>query len=89
MKKLFFVITAIFLFALVTNAQTKKDGTPDMRYKANKETYNNTYSSPSQQTIMLARQSKQRTIQPVYQGQTHKVSHGGSYPGRVNSHHKN
>jgi hypothetical protein len=34
------------LFAFAANAQTKKDGTPDMRYKANKETYGNTYSTP-------------------------------------------
>ena len=88
MKKLFFVIIAIFLFALVSNAQTKKDGTPDMRYKANKETYNNTYSSPPRQTIMRTRQSQSRTVRPVYDGQTHTVSHGGSYPGSVNSHHK-
>lgn len=50
MKRLFFVITAIFLFVLGTNAQTKKDGTPEMRYEANKGTYNNTYSSPPRQT---------------------------------------
>lgn len=89
MKKLFLIISAIFLFVLGTDAQTKKDGTPDMRYKANKETYNNTYSSPSQRTITPTSQSQTRTIRPVYSGQTHTVSHGGSYPGSVNSHHKN
>lgn len=30
------------------NAQTKKDGTPDMRYS--KQTYGNTYSTPSNST---------------------------------------
>ncbi|MEO9257902.1 MAG: hypothetical protein ABI207_05945 [Crocinitomicaceae bacterium] len=72
-----------------TSAQTKKDGTPDMRYKANKETYNSTYSPPARQTIRSNSQSETRTIRPVYSGQTHTVSHGGSYPGSVNSHHKN
>lgn len=35
-------------FASLASAQTKKDGTPDMRYKVNKETYGTpSYSSPS------------------------------------------
>lgn len=29
------------------NAQYKKDGTPDMRYKSNQQTYGSSYSSPS------------------------------------------
>jgi hypothetical protein len=50
MKK-FFSITAIMLLMILgVNAQTKKDGTPDMRYKANKETYGNTYSTPNYST---------------------------------------
>lgn len=43
----------IFLFTCLTmglKAQLKKDGTPDMRYKANKEIYGNSYSSPSYST---------------------------------------
>lgn len=40
----------VALFTLNVNAQTKKDGTPDMRYKANKETYINSYSTPSYST---------------------------------------
>ena len=43
-------IVAIFAFTFLTinlSAQLKKDGTPDMRFKANKETYGNSYSSPS------------------------------------------
>lgn len=35
------------MMALGANAQTKKDGTPDMRYKANKEAYGNSYSTPT------------------------------------------
>ena len=89
MKKLFSVITVIFLFVFVANAQTKKNGMPDMRYKANKETYNNTYSSPTLQTTTSNKPSQAGTIRPVYDGQTHTESHGGSYPGSINSHHKN
>jgi hypothetical protein len=47
MKKL--LITAGFMFAitLAAQAQYKKDGTPDMRFKENKERYGNPYSTPS------------------------------------------
>lgn len=42
--------TITLLFALLLSfalfAQTKKDGTPDMRYRANKQAYGNTYSTP-------------------------------------------
>jgi hypothetical protein len=47
MKKKNIILTTITFFTLGVNAQTKKDGTPDMRYKANKETYGNSYSTPS------------------------------------------
>ena len=43
----------ILLFTCLTiglKAQLKKDGTPDMRYKANKEIYGNSYSTPSYST---------------------------------------
>ncbi len=50
MKKLILISFTLILFAFSSNAQTKKDGTPDMRYKANKQTYGNTYSSPSYST---------------------------------------
>ncbi len=47
------ILTTLFTvscFAL--NAQTKKDGTPDMRYKANQQTYQSTpsYTTPSNST---------------------------------------
>ena len=34
MKKLILISFTLILFAFSSNAQTKKDGTPDMRYKA-------------------------------------------------------
>jgi hypothetical protein len=74
MKKIFFAIVLTALFSLGITAQTKKDGTPDMRYKSNKETYSNPSTSNSR---------------PVYSGQTHTESHGGTYQGSTNSHHKN
>lgn len=50
MKKLLFIFATMMLIALGVNAQTKKDGTPDMRYKANKEAYGSGYSTPSYST---------------------------------------
>lgn len=50
MKQLFFTILAGLLFALPVSAQFKKDGTPDMRYKANRQTYGSTYTYPSVST---------------------------------------
>lgn len=46
MKKAIFTLAFALLCAVGVTAQTKKDGTPDMRYKANKETYGNSYSTP-------------------------------------------
>ena len=51
MKKLLTLI-AITILGFNANAQLKKDGSPDMRFKANKEAYgnsgsNSSYSSPS------------------------------------------
>lgn len=50
MKKTLLIFAAMVLLALGVNAQTKKDGTPDMRYNANKQTYGGTYSTPSYST---------------------------------------
>ncbi|MCB0729366.1 MAG: hypothetical protein KDD00_18025, partial [Ignavibacteriae bacterium] len=50
MKKLIFSVAFTLFCVFGVKAQTKKDGTPDMRYKANKETYGNSYSSPSYST---------------------------------------
>jgi hypothetical protein len=47
MKKTLFIISVLTLCSLVVSAQTKKDGTPDMRYKANKQSNSKTsYSAP-------------------------------------------
>lgn len=47
MNKLFLSLTFILTVATFANAQFKKDGTPDMRYSQNKQTYSNSYSYPS------------------------------------------
>ena len=47
MNKLFLSLTFILTIATFANAQYKKDGTPDMRYSQNKQTYSNSYSYPS------------------------------------------
>lgn len=39
MKRIFLIFAAVILLALGVNAQTKKDGTPDRRYKVNKQTH--------------------------------------------------
>ena len=50
MKKTFLTLTVLTLLSMSVSALTKKDGTPDMRYKANKQTYGNSYSTPSYST---------------------------------------
>lgn len=51
MKKSLFILTILALFSFSVSAQTKKDGTPDMRYKANKQTYSSpSYSAPKTST---------------------------------------
>ncbi|HOM04644.1 MAG TPA: hypothetical protein PLU67_04015 [Candidatus Kapabacteria bacterium] len=50
MKTTLLIFAATLLLSLSVSAQTKKDGTPDMRYKANKQTYGTTYSTPSYST---------------------------------------
>jgi hypothetical protein len=85
MKKLLFLFAAITLFALDSSAQTKKDGTPDMRYRANKEAYGNTYSTPapapSYSTPAPTYSAPSSTSGPAYGGGTHTESHGGTYVG--------
>ncbi len=73
MKKSFFILAIMALLSLGANAQTKKDGTPDMRYKANKETYGNSYSTPSYSTP--------KTSTPTYsEPKTERnYSNGGQY----------
>ena len=47
MKKRKLVSIALIFFAVLASAQYKKDGTPDMRYKSNRDTYGSSYSTPS------------------------------------------
>ena len=47
MKKTSLIIFSLLLVSLGAIAQFKKDGTPDMRYKSNKEIYGGSYSTPS------------------------------------------
>lgn len=60
MKKLFFLTVMLTITALGVNAQTKKDGTPDMRYKVNKEMYGNSYSTPSYSTPSYSQPKQER-----------------------------
>ncbi len=43
-------LSALLVFAFITNAQTKKDGTPDMRYGVNKQSYGSHHSTKSYNT---------------------------------------
>ncbi len=78
MKKLILTIAITTFFSIGISAQNKKDGTPDMRYSANKETYNTSNST-----------SSSTNSSPIYSGSEHTESHGGTYQGSTNSHHKN
>ena len=80
MKKTFFLFAAMSLCAFAANAQTKRDGTPDMRYCANKETYGNSYSAPSRSYSAPAPvYSAPSSSGPEYGGGRHTESHGGTY----------
>jgi hypothetical protein len=46
-KRINLALTVFMFLAISVSAQTKKDGTPDMRYKANKKTYGNSSSAPN------------------------------------------
>lgn len=73
MKRAFLIVTTLALLSLGVNAQTKKDGTPDMRYKENKETYGNGFSTPSY--------SPSKTYSPTYYEpkKERNYSNGGQY----------
>jgi hypothetical protein len=50
MNKTFLFATMLTGFFFSANAQFKKDGTPDMRFSANKQTYGSSYSAPTYNT---------------------------------------
>ena len=45
--KYFILLAASFLMSVTAQAQLKKDGTPDMRYRENRQMYGSSYTSPS------------------------------------------
>lgn len=68
MKKTLLILAAMSLFVFGVNAQTKKDGTPDMRYKANKQTYSTPRSStPKTTTPRNYNNGGQYRVQKGYQ----------------------
>ncbi len=74
MKKLTcFVIFSLFM--VMAYAQTKKDGTPDMRFKVNKEMYGTTptYSQPSYTS------PKVESREVDYTPPTRNYDNGGEY----------
>lgn len=55
------------MFAVGVNAQTKKDGTPEIRYKSNKQTYSTpTYSAPKTTTPRNYNNGGQYNVQNGY-----------------------
>ncbi|MDD2344915.1 MAG: hypothetical protein PHY85_02110 [Bacteroidales bacterium] len=49
-KKVILLLVLLFGSITLILAQTKKDGTPDMRYSSNKQTYGNSYSTTTTTT---------------------------------------
>ena len=82
MKKTLFIFAAMALLAFTANAQTKKDGTPDMRYNANKEAYGSSYSAPAPAPApSYSAPAPSTSSGPYYGGGSHTDSHGGTYQG--------
>jgi len=81
MKKILFTILLGFLFVLPVFAQLKKDGTPDMRYKANRQTYGSSYSYPSTTTNSSVRyqsgyiKSNGTYVQPHVKTNVNRTNH--------------
>lgn len=78
MKKLIFSVAFTLFCVFGVKAQTKKDGTPDMRYKANKETYGNSYSTPksSSSNYSTPSYSAPKTERNYNNGGQYKVQSG-------------
>jgi hypothetical protein len=77
MKQLVIVLIAMFGFAFSVNAQThyKKDGTPDMRYKENKQMYGNSYSQPSYSQPTYSQPTQPTYKQPTYSQPTYQQNY--------------
>ncbi|MFZ4799845.1 MAG: hypothetical protein ACOYMA_20300 [Bacteroidia bacterium] len=57
MKKLILLLSMIAIFTYSSFAQTKKDGTPDLRFKENK-----TYTAPKQTNTQLQQYNTQPKV---------------------------
>ncbi len=90
MKILLILALTTVTFGSYVNAQTKKDGSPDMRFKANREVYSPSSSTPTYPVpqYKTSTTTSSFTIRPAYPGAAHTESHGGTYVGETNSHHK-
>jgi hypothetical protein len=96
--KVTLLIACIIFSTASLIAQTKKDGTPDMRYKANRDVYTAPSSASTSTNFSMPKAEIRNnnnstpttttSIRPAYSGETHTESHGGTYIGETNSHHK-
>ena len=80
MKNLLFLTAILAITTLSVFAQTKKDGTPDMRYKANKQTQVNTYTVPNNANSSVHYQSgyikeNGTYVQPHYKTNENSTNH--------------
>lgn len=73
MKKTLFILAISAFFTLSVNAQIKKDGTPDMRYNSNKQTYGNSFFTPKISTYSY---SAPKTERNYSNGGQYKVQSG-------------
>ena len=68
MKRILFILTIFTFISFNSFAQTKKDGTPDMRYNANKQSYSTpTYSEPKKSTPRTYSNGGEYKVQKGYE----------------------
>lgn len=79
MKKVLFTLAFALVCVVNVSAQTKKDGTPDMRYKANKETYGNSYSTSSYSTSTSSSSNYSTPIYSAPKTTERNYDNGGQY----------
>ena len=77
--KIFLYLSAVLIISTLSLfAQTKKDGTPDMRYKANKQTNVNTSSVPKTNTNVRYQSGYLKEngtiVQPHYKTTTNRTN---------------